>query len=59
MGYFIPEPAIGGLDDDQVSTERPTSFGPISSQAMPTIPLGLQRDRDRGNKVRPCLAPHR
>jgi hypothetical protein len=58
MGYFIPESAIGGLDDDQVAAEHPASFGPISSQAMPTIPLSLQCDRNQGNKVHPSLAPH-
>jgi hypothetical protein len=58
MDYFIPEPAIGGLNDDQVATERPASFGPISSQAMPTIPLDLRRDCNQGNKVHLCLAPH-
>ncbi|KAN0140687.1 hypothetical protein V8E53_001514 [Lactarius tabidus] len=51
MGYFIPESAIGGLDDDQVATKHPASFGPISSQAMPNIPLGLQRDCSQGNKL--------
>ena len=57
MGFFVPEPIIGGLDDDQGATDRPVSFGAISSQAIPIIPLGLQRNRNRGNKVRPCLAP--
>ena len=57
MGYFAPEPVIGGLDDEQCATSRPASFGAISSQAMPTIPLGLQRNRNWGNKVRPCLPP--
>jgi hypothetical protein len=59
MGYFIPESAIGGLDDDQVTAKHPASFGPVSSQAMPTIPLSLQHDCNWGNKVCPSLAPHR
>ncbi|KAN0137600.1 hypothetical protein V8E53_004651 [Lactarius tabidus] len=43
MGYFIPKPVIGGLNNDQVATEHPASFSPISSQVMPTtIPLDLQ-----------------
>ena len=57
MGYFAPEPVIGGLDDEQCATSRPASFGAISSQAMPTIPLGLQHNRNQGNKVRPSLPP--
>ncbi|KAI9465236.1 hypothetical protein BJY52DRAFT_1183821 [Lactarius psammicola] len=51
MGYFFEEPIIGGLDDEHAVAERPVSFGPISSQAMPVIPPGLQRDRHRGNKL--------
>ena len=55
MGYFIADPAIGGLDDQHIMAERPPSFGPVSSEARPTIPFGLQRDPDRRNKVRISL----
>jgi hypothetical protein len=58
-GYFL-EPVIGGLDDEHIMAERPTSFGPIIAQPMPTptVPPSLLRDRNRVNKVRPCLMRH-
>ena len=56
MGYFLVKPVVGGLDDEDVVCERPPSFGPVSSQPMPVpdVPTGLQRDRNRGNKVCFC-----
>ncbi|KAF8259079.1 hypothetical protein EI94DRAFT_1707407, partial [Lactarius quietus] len=53
MDYFVPEPVIGGLDDDYITAECLASFGPIASQAMPIIPLDLQQDCTRANNDHP------
>ena len=56
MGSFVTQPVIGGLGDEDITVDRPVSFGPISTQVIiPTIPPSLQRDRNRRNNVRPYL----
>ena len=42
MGKFLVDPVIGGLENEDITGECPTSFGPIISKPMPvpTMPPG-------------------
>ena len=48
MGYFAPEPVIGGLDDEQCATSRPASFchGRVGALKFYLVILSYLRTRD-------------